>query len=382
MRDRIGLNKHLRILFISDLHLGHPCIVPTVMCFRYQDLIYPLLDKIDLLVVNGDLFDSALSLAGQYITDIIDFITDLLDQCIKHGVTILVTRGTFSHDRDQISVVETLARNKGMTDDFQYYNTITATTVLGRKFLILPDDLPYKNSDEIMTVAHAAMSDKGWKHVDYALAHGYFEHVVPTGVHQPKICYRYEQFGFVTRLIDSGHVHTPGVYTPRGKTVPIIYNGSPERTRHGEEESKGCYLVEETDKNSLKIQFIENVNATTFTDCSKDLSENDAILYWTEIFEKHKDDEIAYFKFTHKDIGIRLAIDQLAKAYPNIVYTHRSPNDTNKKVITGSSLTNKADLTYVPTKENLSKDILNYLHKAKRGKNLTIEAIEEYLHDL
>lgn len=372
----------INILPISDTHLGHPSISPEMMCNRYRRLIFPLLPKINLLIWNGDMFDSAISLAENYTNDILAFIAELIDKCIEYNVTILLVRGTFSHDRDQVKIFYTLAQNKKMGDKCLYFDTIAVTEVLGRKFVILPDDLPFKNSNEILDVVHELLKGKNWDRVDYALLHGYFEHVVPLGVHQPKICFSYNQFSFVDRLIDVGHVHTTSIYTPKGKVVPILYNGSPERLRHGEEEAKGCYLITDKRNSPLKIQFLENKETTKFKEYVNNISSDKAISFWTKKFDKYMSEPVAYLKFTHPDIGIRLAVEQLSKKYPNIVFTHRSPKDDNKKILSTSSLSLNTTKTYVPTRETFSKDILQFLKSNNRGEDMTEESIDKLLKDL
>lgn len=371
----------MKSLFISDLHLGHPSIPPCTMVLRYKDMIFPHLPKVDVLFINGDLFDSALSLADTYTDDIIAFLLDLVDECIKHSVKIIATRGTFSHDRDQVKVFYSMTQNKKMGKDSRYYDTISLDEINDRRFLFLPDDLPYKNSDEILDVVQEMMTSRGWDYVDYALAHGYFDFMVPSGVHQPKLCFRPEQFSFVKRLINVGHVHTTKTYDNKG--VPILYNGSPERLRHGEEEAKGFYIVEETDKDTLRIQFIENKDTTVFKDIrNDDLTQEDALSYWAAIFTKASKDKLAYYKFTHPEVGIRLAVEKLSKDYPQIVFTHRSPKETEKVHITGESLSISAVKTHVPTQESFAKDVLDFLQENGRGSTLTESLIETYLKEI
>lgn len=376
-----ALKDSLRLLSISDLHLGHLSIPPSTMCARLVDLIYPQLPDIDILVIDGDLFDSALSLAERKVIDIIAFLTSLIDECIKHDVIILCVRGTFSHDRDQIQAFYTLAQNKRMGDRCRYYDTISVDEVLGRKFLFLPDDLPYKNSDAILDDVHALLSSKGWDTVDYAFTHGYFDHVVPGGAHQPKICFRYDQFSFVKKMIISGHVHTASAITPDGKSVPMIYNGSPDRLRHGEEEAKGCFLITDSKDKPLKFQFLENKKATIFKEYTDSFSP-DPLTWWKEKFESCPPKEICYFRWTHPDIGQRLAVEKLSKAYPFMVFTHRAPKEDKKPILGDKSLAISTTKTYVPTPETFSKDILDFLKASDRGDGLSTDLIDTYLKEI
>lgn len=375
-------NETIKILFISDTHLGHPSVSPAVMCDRYRRLIFPKLKEVNLVVINGDVFDSAISLAEVFVNDVLLFLLEFLDECIENDVRIILNRGTFSHDRDQVKVFYTLSQNKNMGDKCIYSDGISLIEMLDRRFLILSDDLPYKSSTEILDAVHESLKAKNWDKVDYALTHGYFEHVVPSGVHQPKICFTAKQFSFVTRLVDSGHVHTTSTYTPKGSTVPILYNGSPDRCRHGEEEAKGCYLVTDTKGKPLKIQFLENKEATVFKEVINDVTSDKALKLWTDIFNKYKGNEVVYLKFTHPDVGIRLAVEEASRDYSNIVFTHRSPKDENKKILSTSSLELNSAKSYIPTKENFPKDILNLLQSVKRGEDLTIDLIKTYLKEL
>lgn len=364
----------------SDWHLGHKSIPYNVMCDRYRKLFFPRLKDIQLLVVAGDMFDSALSLAEHHVDDILLFLTDLIDECIKNNVTILLMRGTFSHDRDQIRVFYTLAQNKGMGDNCIYLSTISAVSLFGRRFVLLPDDLPYKDSGEILKEVQVVLKAKGWDTVDYVIAHGYFEHVVPVGVPAPKICYKHTQFPFVTRMLVSGHYHTSSVTS--FKDLLMLYNGSPERGKHGEEEDKGAWLITDTKGKPLRVQFLKNEATTPFKSYSKDLTEDNAIDFWRKEFESYKNEVSAYLRYTHKNVGMRLAVENLAKGYPNICFTHRSPDDTDKKVLTGSSLSVGISKSYIPTKESFAGDIIRFLKEEKRGEGLTEGNVNTYLEEI
>lgn len=365
---------------MSDLHLGHPSIDADTMIERYSDLIFPKLKETDILLINGDLFDSALSLADSHTPDILIFLANLIDLCKKEKVVILTVRGTFSHDRDQIKVFYNLSQNKKMGNNSRYYDKISLDEVCGKKFLFLPDDLPFKNSDEILDQVHKMLTEKKWDNVDYALAHGYFDFMVPAGVHQPKITYRPEQFHFVKKLVNVGHVHTTRCVDNKG--IPILYNGSPERLRHGEEEDKGIYLVKEKSDN-ITITFIENKESTVFKEIKNSkLTEKTALTYWKKIFDKLPRERLAYYKFTHPDIGVRLAIDNLSKSYPHVMFTHRSPKDKEKLHVSKDDLSISITKTHIPTKETFSKDILSFLRNCDRGKSLTEESINRYLEEV
>jgi len=103
------------ILATSDWHLGN-IRVPAIDIIKNLDkyLIPELINnKINLLLIAGDIFDQALSLNDKQSLLIISFFIKLFKLCDKYNISVRILKGTDKHDRNQCKVIETIYLNYG-----------------------------------------------------------------------------------------------------------------------------------------------------------------------------------------------------------------------------------------------------------------------------
>lgn len=200
----------VRILSISDLHFGNTQTDPDQLAANVRTHVLPHFRSIDLLIIAGDFFDTALSLSDKLTPGVIAVMLDLLAEASFHKVVVRILRGTFSHDRTQGSYFPFLHAQYKFTNDLRYIDTVSLEYLeqFDLRLLYMPDDLPYPTAEAAMEVVHQKLQAVGWTTVDYAIIHGYLDHVVPAGVSKPKGTYDRRQFAFVRRYVISGHVHT------------------------------------------------------------------------------------------------------------------------------------------------------------------------------
>jgi len=258
-----GSRDTLNILSTSDIHFAHPR-VPTATVVDSLNRLIPDNEetgKLDLIVIPGDMTERGISL-HEYDTILIDrWMIRLLRLCKKWSIVLRVSEGTGSHDRKQAARIMHLNKISGIGADVQYWETLTIEhiDVYDIDVLYVPDNYKVDPEDTWVDV-QAALKAKGLEKVDFALMHGFFEHQVPSMSHgTPHKNDRY--LSIVRKYIFNGHHHTPVVKDR------IIVQGSPERLGFGQEEPKGCFLVEcmsRTDAANDTVKFVENKLAVIF----------------------------------------------------------------------------------------------------------------------
>lgn len=242
-----------RWLSLTDVHFGASHVSAKSLYDKLKAVVYPQLKNINLLTIGGDFFDNAVYLCSEPATFGTMALHDMLELASQYGFAVRIIRGTFTHDRNQLSVTENIAkRYKNL--DFQYYTDIAVDEIGGYTFLYLPDNLPYSCLEETMKVIHAKLESVDGM-ADFCVGHGYFRHAMPAVLGEDKLaeCYRAESFKKIIRQkVIMGHVHTPSVYQDF-----VYYGGSFDRINHGEEEPKG-FLMIEVDGNQSVVTFMPN----------------------------------------------------------------------------------------------------------------------------
>ncbi len=258
----------MKIVLLSDLHYGHKRIPGEHIYKNLKNYVYPELKNCDLCILCGDTFHSLLDFNHPVSKFLILFINDLfyLSQKYKFGIRVL--RGTYSHDRNQVTFIEQCA-HKYMTElniDIKTYSNISLDeeTINNESIsiLYLPDDLPYKNVDDCLDYVYELFNTRKIKSVDMIIGHGYCQHVLPCDSNMTSsLIYTEEKLNKIcNHCAYFGHVHTPSIHKNKNN-FSIIYVGSFERMNHGEEEKKGFLIV---DTSTWKNTFIENKNTLKF----------------------------------------------------------------------------------------------------------------------
>lgn len=249
-------NKNVKILHTADWHIGH---VKTPTLYTLNDIkriIFPQIKNIDLMIIAGDIFDSSISYNQPDSILFIELMINLFDLLNKYNVILRIIRGTYSHDRDQIKNITALYENYNYKFDFKYIEKIEIEHIekIDTTFLYIPDDLEYSSSKEIVKHIEKQMELQGYDSLDYMVGHGDFIHKYSKHISLPKIVYSIDQFKFIKKLILMGHNHIPSIYNHK-----VVYCGSINRLRHGEENKKGFSLIDGT-----KVTFIENKKAIIY----------------------------------------------------------------------------------------------------------------------
>jgi DNA repair exonuclease SbcCD nuclease subunit len=331
--ERIGIN----LLGIGDIHFGAPKCMSSSLLTNFRTFVYPYLtEELDVLIFDGDYFDSALDLNRDASYDALLLIEELVEIAKIKGFLIRVLNGTFYHDRDQVkffNLNRSNLKNKHGDRLIKIVSTIDIEWIEGLQISILykPDDLPFKNG---MSVINKIVSDSGMKQVDIMVNHGYFNHLLPYGIpHVPANTLDFEKIdGIVKGVVFNGHYHTPTVYKK------VINTGSFDRLNHGEEEAKGFFIVSYDPKTSKSVyQFVENEFATTFKtiDISKSEQEFEGCVEYVtkcmeEIMQMKSTTVQKYVRVMGDNPDIRQAIVAfISTTYPNVIVSSKAKTKNN-----------------------------------------------------
>lgn len=258
LKTRNTTLSDLKILSISDIHLGHARNSTSRILNNLNKILKDdfVLSTTDIIFLCGDVFDKL----GLFNSDdshaIINWISSFLGRCKKHNIMLRVLEGTPSHDRRLPKWFISL--NKKINADVKYFDKIAIEHIA--KFnidvLYIPDEINpdlnkvYLDVIDILKVNHLDQ-------VDFIIMHGYFDFQLPKNINL-----RAHDSSLYSKLakecIFVGHNH---IYTQH---LNIYGQGSFDRLKHGEEHPKGCICLEYNSVGEKTFKFIENENALKF----------------------------------------------------------------------------------------------------------------------
>jgi DNA repair exonuclease SbcCD nuclease subunit len=245
------------ILTIADIHFG--ALEPKRLYNELSQVIeYIKNNKIDLLVIDGDYWDSKQSLNNKISSYGISFMSELHQLSIDFNFQIRVVLGTKSHDYDQLDVFNCFEDNH-----FKIFRVNTYEETLPDMHAIYCPDETIETKKYVET--YIDNITRGGYNIGFF--HGNFDVVmvdIPTQETEIQsvnnVIFEYSLWERVVNgPLIAGHWHTHRVYNR------LTYVGSYSRFGFGEEEPKGFLITElNTDDNSFTNTFIENKKAQIY----------------------------------------------------------------------------------------------------------------------
>ena len=370
-------NLTCKIVSISDIHLGHPRINSLLIHENICEFLLPQLKDATHLFIVGDLFDGPINLSDTHASQILMTLMTLLTACDEYNVTMVVLEGTHSHDRYQSKILPVLHEKYNFKNHLYLISHLAIIELHdGLKILGLPDNLPFKSSDECIKSVRKMLGDRGWDYVDYALVHGCFDKFLPPHMpHQPKVTFKHEQFDFVKGRVFVGHIHFHSTYKN------LIQHGSFARLAHGEEEPKG-FVVLEKDSTSVKMKFIENKGSVPFLtwDVSKTKDHDKAIEVVTKKLNALPRNSVHYIRIVHPSLELRSALNRMVnEKYPDVIFSHKGIADNKSSSDKDALIIVDTISTAAPTDEELPAAIYEFLHQPE---SLPVETIRRLFSDI
>lgn len=144
MADKVKI-----ISILADLHIGNkrcPADVFKAQLEKHYFAKMELAYRLDAIFVLGDLMHTIVSLNSDYSELFHWFISRLYKLARKTGCSVLILKGTPSHDNDQLNTIKHYQNNADDVD-FRVFDHITVTELFGWRILVLPDVRVKKDSD-------------------------------------------------------------------------------------------------------------------------------------------------------------------------------------------------------------------------------------------
>ncbi len=215
---------------ISDIHF--PVMEPKkqydILC---EQFIYKLqlLQQLDLVCINGDLFDHKVMTSSDATYYASLFIAKLVELCKEKSATLIILQGTISHDNNQIKMYYHYMER--MDVDVRIVTNIQFETVKYARILCIPEfnSLPEDIYDKYL-------NRSGF--YDMCIMHGNFKGAVYEDSPSNSRIFTIEDFSNCRGPIISGHIHKPGCFNNH-----FYYCGSPYRWRFDDDHDKGFILM-------------------------------------------------------------------------------------------------------------------------------------------
>lgn len=333
--------KDLILLFIiSDIHLGHHINKTSRLVrllFWFLDKYKKYLDKSDIFIIPGDIFDRLLNSNSKDYEEAIRFLTYLLKYCSEKHIKVRILEGTPSHDMRQIKVLYNIISDLDLDINFKYVDTLTIEHMedLDIDILYLPDE--WKSTPEaVWKDIQETLKKENKNQVDIVVMHGGFKYQLPLlaeHMHDENLFSNLTYGGPVI----SGHIHNRSMYKN------IIVPGSFDRlTFNDEEEDKGGLLITYDKKHTkFTFKYLNNTYALRFT--TFDLTKLDIKTVIKKLKQiKEKETHIRFL--VKKESNIIDSLIELEAMFPEFKFTIKVLKDKDNAIREQDVLTLRKNL--------------------------------------
>ena len=130
--------KPLIEIHIADLHFNafDPKMQYEILTQQFTSLLYKL-PKIDIICINGDLFDKKMMSNSDGVMYCSLFINDLVNLCRIKNATLVLLHGTYSHDSDQLKLFRHYTTNHNV--DVRVITSIKFEYKKRKRYLCIPE---------------------------------------------------------------------------------------------------------------------------------------------------------------------------------------------------------------------------------------------------
>ncbi len=217
---------------ISDIHFGatDPKQQFDILKEQFLDYIEDL-PILDIVSINGDIFDHKFMANSNAIMYACNFIELLINICREKNTTLIIIAGTALHDADQLKLFYHYREQA----DIRIVEQVQFEFVKGKNILIIPE-LYNMGESYYNNFLHRGFYDACYMHGTFK-GSIYGKDVADLNSDREPV-FSMEDFSYCKGPIISGHVHTSGCFNKH-----FYYCGSPYRWKFGEEENKGFFIL-------------------------------------------------------------------------------------------------------------------------------------------
>ena len=359
-------SDELKVVAAGDFHFGNPRLRGDDLYERLRKYLYPELEGAQLLLLTGDIYNQLTTVSSNANYYVMRFIRDIFAISAQTSMQVRILHGTYSHDRDQVRLLEAFAYEKTRA---KVINNIegevltdwqpTPSTPL--RILYLPDNLQYKTSSEVVEHIKDVYTCLGWDKADLILGHGAFAHALNCAEdHLPPCTYTIEQFKPLvtdTGIIVMGHIHTPS------HRANVYYCGSFDRMSHGEEENKGFYVFTRKD-NRWTSRFCVNQDSYKFITITPqgDTVDQRTTDLANKLHTAFDGVKFGWVRVVYDEPELRGTYQRIcASLYPNIIFTGKSSKDTVSSTIELADINLELADDIRPNVNNLGELVYQFL---------------------
>lgn len=220
---------------IADLHFGviDPLTEYNILKEQFLDVISEM-NVLDIVCIEGDIFDHKFMASSEVIMYINMFIQDLVNICKMKNATLILISGTSSHDSDQLKMFYHLSMLNDV--DVRVITEMKFVFVRGKKILCIPE-LYNKGEDYYNSfLVYGGLYDACYMHGCFKGAIRNKNERDLNSSREP--VFDISDFGSCAGPIISGHNHIRSQYE-----TDFYYCGSPIRWTFGDEKDKGFLIL-------------------------------------------------------------------------------------------------------------------------------------------
>ena len=373
-----------RFLVVGDIHFGY---YPPELLYKEFQLIINTIEEnsIDCVVIAGDYYDTKLSMSSAHAVYSVKAFSDLIKVCEDNNIKVRQIKGTNSHDpENQLKNLAQIANSSKC--DYKLFLTVDEEEIFpGMNVLYIPE--------EYMEDSKEYYKEYFNKKYQLIFGHGMFEETNFSSKNKYQTMKKYPIFNskemeeICEGPIVFGHIHTAQRIRNR-----IQYTGSLVRSRFGEEEAKGFYIVEFNDETKeTDFEFIENEITLRYdtVEVQPDipvfsLLVNDQIQYFKNLVNMYKKDYLRIKIFTPEDmLNVTTFTDNINAVFNDMKSVKIQIID-NSKVKLDNELREKVNLlmdkyNFIFDKSvGYDEKIREYI-KLKTGKEISLDRIRSMI---
>ena len=220
---------------IADIHFGvmDPMIQYNILKEQFLNYIYSM-QTLDIVSINGDLFDHKFIASAEAIMVANQFINDLVNICKMKNATLILISGTSYHDSNQLNLFRYLETSNDV--DVRIVNEAKFLYIKGKKILCIPELYNKGSSYYYDFLYYNGYYDACYMHGTYKGA--IYGKNVPNLDSNREPVFDIKDFSFCLGPIISGHKHIRSIHDN-----DFYYCGSPIRWCFGEEQEKGFLIL-------------------------------------------------------------------------------------------------------------------------------------------
>ncbi len=216
------------------------------------------LDKLDLVVINGDYWDCRTFMTSEAAILGFQFMDELVNMAVSKGCKhFRVLKGTLSHDKNQLDIFSVFEKRRDI--DFKILNNVYREELFPNYHVLY---IPEEYMDDVENFYAPYLS----KEYNMVFGHGLFSDAIPVIKDQSsEVMIRKAPVFDIEAFNVTGHIIFSHVHKHMCIKNKAYYTSSFSRWVHGEEDDKGFIEFEyDTKTKQSNINFIVNTLALSY----------------------------------------------------------------------------------------------------------------------